>query len=66
MLMTSLAVLTAGSVSSVAGAAVDPGAIDAGVQSTLQSFYAQNPRDRELMRGRLCGSQRAPDCSTPA
>ncbi len=49
MMMTSLAVLAATSMGSMAGAAVDPRAIDAGVQSTLESFYAQNPGNHDLV-----------------
>ncbi len=44
-----LAVLTATSFSSAAGAAVDPWSIDAGVQSSLQSFYAEHPGNRDLV-----------------
>ena len=33
----------------MAGAAVDQEAINAGVQSTLESFYAQNPGNREIV-----------------
>ena len=49
MMMTSLTVLAAASISSTAGAAVDRAGIDAGVQSTLESFYAENPGNRELV-----------------
>jgi lipid-binding SYLF domain-containing protein len=49
MMVTSLAILAATSVSSPARAAVDAEAIDAGVQSTLQSFYAQNPGNHDLV-----------------
>lgn len=48
MMVTSLAVLAAVGFSSVAGAAVEPEAIDAGVQATLQNFYAEKPGNREL------------------
>lgn len=46
--MTSLAVLAAASFSSMAGAA-DPAVVDAGVQSALESLYADNPGNRDLV-----------------
>ena len=49
MMITSLAVFVTAGFGSVAEAAVDPGAIDAGVQSTLESFYAQNPGNHDLV-----------------
>jgi len=49
MFVTSLALFVATDLSSAARAAVDPGAIDAGVQSTLESFYAQNPGNHDLV-----------------
>ncbi len=49
MSVTSLALLAVSGFSSVAGAAVDPAAVDAGVKSTLQRFYAENPGNRDLV-----------------
>ena len=49
MMVISLATLGFTSFSTVHGATVDGGAIDAGVQSTLESFYAQNPGNRDIV-----------------
>jgi lipid-binding SYLF domain-containing protein len=49
MMFTSLAVLLAAGFTPFANAAVDRGAIDIGVQSTLDAFYAENPNNRALI-----------------
>ncbi len=49
LMVISLTVLGAASFSTVQSATVDGGAIDAGVQSTLKSFYAQNPGNRDIV-----------------
>jgi lipid-binding SYLF domain-containing protein len=48
-MMASLAVFAAIGFNPVAGAGIDPLAIDAGVQSTLRSFYAESPGNRDLV-----------------
>ena len=49
MTVISLAVLGATSFSAAKSATVDGGAIDTGVHSTLESFYAQNPGNRDIV-----------------
>jgi lipid-binding SYLF domain-containing protein len=49
MMAASMTLLAAAGFSSLAGAAVDPSVVDAGVNSTLQSFYAEKPGNRDLV-----------------